>query len=194
MEPWQDWYARTYPDKPVAILPGDDESKLDLEQLLDYLRTEQGRAGDPKQGREVYTKAQCSSCHRFGNEGQSVGPDLTQIARRFTKQEVVESILYPSHVISDQYQTKRVMTLDGKVYSGLLSQASGGKVTVRDAKNEVTTIDERDIDQIQPSKTSTMPSGLLDTLSLAEISSLLSYLGMLPTVEVADKPATTTQR
>ncbi|MEZ6086471.1 MAG: HEAT repeat domain-containing protein [Pirellulaceae bacterium] len=194
MQPWQDWYARTYPDKPVAVLPGDDESKWDLEQLLDYLRTEQGRAGDPRQGRDVYVKAQCVSCHRFGSEGQSIGPDLTQVARRFTKQEVVESILYPSHVVSDQYQTKRVMTLDGKVYSGLLSQATGGKVTIRDAKNEVTTIDQQDIDQIQPSKTSTMPSGLLDTLSLAEISSLLSYLGMLPAAEVADKPATTTQR
>ncbi|QDV11058.1 Cytochrome c [Rosistilla oblonga] len=194
MRPWQDWYARSYPNKSAAELPGEDESKWDMEQLLDYLRTDEGRVGDPSKGRQLFTAAQCISCHRFGNQGESVGPDLTQVSRRFTKQEVVESILYPSHVISDQYQSKRVMTLDGKVYSGLMSASDGDHVTIRDIKNQVVVIPKQDIDQIQPSTTSTMPAGLLDTLSLSEISDLLSYLGVLPATQVAESTGSTQQR
>lgn len=189
LEDWQRWYARAYPDRPAAELPSsDDHSRWDFDQLTTYLSSDTGRFGDPMRGRDVYRAASCASCHRFGEQGESVGPDLTSIARRFTKREVLESILYPSHVISDQYLNRRVLTLDGRVYVGLVAETASGEVTVRNAANEVAQIAAEDVDQILPSSSSIMPDGLLDSLSLQEISDLMAYMGVLPPLEVATRP------
>ena len=188
MKPWQKWYAKTYPDRPPAVPPKADESRWDFEQLVDYLDSDAGKYGDPAHGRAIYTKAQCAQCHQFGEYGESVGPPLAGIARRFTKREILESILYPAHVVSDQYASKKVLTLDGKAYIGMVSEPSDRSIEVRDANNEVILISEDDVDQILPSNSSIMPSGLLDNLSLKEISDLMAYLGVLPPLEVASRP------
>ncbi|WP_153555254.1 HEAT repeat domain-containing protein [Roseimaritima sediminicola] len=187
---WQRWYAKTYPDRPAAELPSaEEDARWDFDQLAKYLESEEGRHGDPAAGSEVFAKADCASCHRFGNQGQSVGPDLTSVSRRFTRREVLESILYPSHVISDQYMNKKVLTLDGKVYVGLVSETGSGELQIRDAKNNTTTVASAEVDQILPSNSSIMPSGGLDQLTLKEISDLMSYLGVLPPLEVATRPS-----
>jgi putative heme-binding domain-containing protein len=187
---WQSWYAGMYPDRPAATLPeGDDAGRWDLEQINEYLDSDAGRGGDPQRGRELYTKAQCASCHRFGNEGTPVGPDLSSIARRFTRREVLESVLYPSHVISDQYRSKKVLTHDGNIHTGIVTQLAGGGVEIRDSKNDVISLQASDIDQVLPSNVSVMPSGLLDPIALSEIGDLLSYLGVLPPLEVAGRDA-----
>lgn len=188
MDVWQQWYAKTYPDRPAALLPEPGEgARWDFDQLAEYLESTEGRHGDPSQGAELFAKANCNSCHRFGNQGQSVGPDLTSLARRFTRREVLESILYPSHVVSDQYMSRKVLTLDGRVYVGLLAENGRGVLTIRDSNNQITEINEADVDQILPSSSSIMPTGGLDALTLKEISDLMSYLGVLPPLEVASQ-------
>ncbi len=189
MDVWQNWYAKTYPDRPTAELPEvGEEARWDFDQLADYLESPEGRNGDPNLGAEMFVKANCASCHRFGDRGDAVGPDLTSIARRFTRREVLESILYPAHVISDQYMSKKVLTLDGKVYVGLVAENGRGELTIRDAQNNTTTVKETSVDQILPSNSSIMPSGGLDELTLQEISNLMAYLGVLPPLEVASRP------
>jgi putative heme-binding domain-containing protein len=191
---WQRWYAESFPDRPAAELPsGDAESRWDLEQLITYMTSETGRSGDPLEGRRVFKQAQCINCHRFGDVGDAVGPDLTHIARRFTKREVLESILYPSHVISDQYMNRRVLMLDGRVYVGLVSETGRDQLTIRNANNRVATVEMADVDQILPSTSSIMPANLLDELSLQEISDLMAYMGVLPPLEVAAEAKETTR-
>jgi len=186
MSYWQDWYAKTYHDRPAAVEVSNESSKWDLDELIKYVDSTVGRAGNPESGRLVYESAQCASCHRFGNVGDSVGPELTSVARRFTRREVIESILYPSHVISDQYMSKKVLMLDGKIYIGLVSDDGGGYLNVRDSKNNVNRLDETKVDQVLPNTSSVMPSGLMDNLSLAQISDLLAFMGVIPTVEIAN--------
>jgi len=189
MEPWQRWYAKTYPDRPPAVPPAADESRWDFNQLVDYLDSDQGRFGDPSHGRTIYTKAKCADCHRFSGHGEFIGPDLTSLARRFAKREIVESILYPGHVVSSQYASKKVLTLDGRILIGMVAEEGGGVLGIRDANNRVVRVKESEVDQILPSTHSIMPSGLLDELSLQEISDLMAYLGVLPPLEVASRRA-----
>lgn len=190
MQLWQRWYSRVYPDRPAAELPKEDESKWDLDELVRYTESDHGRQGDPERGRSIYAKAQCAACHRFGDQGDTVGPELTSVARRFTRRETLESILFPAHVISDQYMSKKVLTLDGKVYVGLVSDDGAGSIAVRDSRNQITRINDADIDQVLPNNSSIMPAGLLDELSLGEISDLLAYLGVLPSTRVANRSPT----
>ncbi len=136
----------------------------------------------------AFKKAKCNQCHRYGDEGESIGPNLTGIARRFTKREIVESILYPAHVVSDQFASKKVMTLDGRVLVGMVSDRGDGSIAIRDSQNKVAMVNDKEIDQILPSNSSIMPGGLLDDLTLQEISDMMAYLGVLPPLEVASRP------
>ena len=187
MAPWQKWYANTFPDRPPAELPSEDESKWDLEQLLTYLDSPEGDSGDVHAGEVLFASTSCADCHKMSGLGQSIGPDLTNMAKRFTRREILESILHPSHVVSDQYASKKVLTLSGSVHVGMVSKLSDG-IEVRDANNEVTIIANRDVDSILPSRSSIMPSGLIDDLNMAQVSDLMAFLGLIDPVEIATRP------
>ncbi|EMI56970.1 heme-binding protein [Rhodopirellula sallentina SM41] len=184
---WQRWYSKTFPDRPAAELPREDESKWDLEQLLTFLDSPEGEAGDLHTGLALYQSAQCASCHRHQGAGVSVGPDLTNMAKRFTRREILESILHPSHVVSNQYASKKVLTISGKVYVGMVSSV-GDELHIRDSRNEITVIAEDEVDSIQPSGMSIMPSGLIDELTLTEVRDLMAYLGLVRPIEIASRP------
>ncbi len=188
MKSWQKWYAKTYPDRRPAELPKAEESRWDFDQLVGYLDSTEGRFGDPVHGKTVYAKAQCASCHRFGDVGSSVGPSLSSLSRRLSKREVLEAILYPSHVVSDRYASKKVLTLDGRILVGMVSQSGSESIEIRDANNQVTMVNESEVDQILPSTSSIMPSGLLDNLKMTEISDLMSYMKLIPAEQIASRP------
>ena len=188
MRPWQKWYGKTHPDRAPAQLPKGNESRWDFDQLVNYLDSDSGKFGDPVHGRTAFNKAKCVDCHQFGDFGKSIGPSLSGISRRFSKREIIESILYPAHVVSDQYASKKVLTLDGRTLTGMVSQRDAETIELRDSNNRVTAISEREIDQILPSNSSIMPSGTLDNLTLQEISDLMAYLGVIPPLEVAARP------
>ncbi|TWU10864.1 DUF7133 domain-containing protein [Allorhodopirellula heiligendammensis] len=187
MELWQRWYAKTFPDRPAAELPSIDESKWDLEQLLTYLESDDGEAGDTNAGLAIFQSAQCASCHRHEGTGVSIGPDLTNLAKRFTRREILESILHPSHVVSDQYASKQVVTTSGQVHVGMVSNIGDG-LQVRDAKNEITMIPHDEVDSVVPKGTSIMPSGLVDNLTQTQVRDLMAYLGLVRPIEIATRP------
>ena len=127
----------------------------------------------------MFEKAQCIKCHRYGNRGEGIGPDLSNVSRRFQRKEILESVVFPSQVISDQYAAKTILTTDGKTYSGLVAPAGDG-VVVLQSNGEKARIPQNEIDEIAPSKKSAMPDGLFNTLTLSEIADLLAYLNQPP--------------
>ncbi len=189
MAAWQDWYRGKFPELPEPVLPEDQtQPQWSLDFIEQYLDGDSGKTGSIASGALVYTKAQCASCHRMGDKGATVGPDLTSLTKRFTRRETIESILYPSHVISDQYAGKKVMTRDGKIVSGIMTKTPQG-VSIRTSDLQSVTIDKEDIEEIVPSKQSIMPAALLDNLSPNEIRDLMCYLGYVPTTpQVAEPP------
>ena len=82
------------------------------EMLPTLDKLDHGRNFD--KGRQAYLDCQCIKCHRFGNEGGAVGPDLTAISSRFAAKDILESILEPSKVVSEQYQNIVVTTKSGQ--------------------------------------------------------------------------------
>jgi putative heme-binding domain-containing protein len=194
MVAWQRWYESKFPDAPPAVLPSETaQPKWSIEFIEQYLNGEQGRQGSPERGLEVFAKARCNACHKMNGTGGGYGPDLTSLNRRFTRLETLESILYPSHVISDQYATKKVLTKDGEVHTGILVKTSKG-LAVRVSENKEFVLPEEQIDEVQSSKTSVMPAGLFDTLSPSEIRDLMVYLGYVPAEKLAQEKASAVRR
>jgi putative heme-binding domain-containing protein len=159
-------------------------AKYTLDQLVKGVAksAELRKSASPKRGALVLKAIRCLDCHKYGSEGQGVGPDLTTLNSRFGPAEILESIVEPSKVISDQYKSTTVATADGKVYNGM--------PVVNDAKNLVlllsdgskVTIPKADIDEQKDSKISVMPEGLLNTLSLREIADLIALFESAPKV------------
>jgi len=69
-------------------------------------------------GQRTFAAARCIVCHRFGADGGATGPDLTQAGGRFQVRDLVEAIVEPSKVVSDQYRASIVQTADGRVVTG----------------------------------------------------------------------------
>jgi len=178
LEAWQKWFAQKHPGSLEAKLPVVAENaKYTVEELVEHLGSEQAD-GVASRGAAVFVKAQCAKCHRFEGQGDTLGPDLTSVASRFTRKELVESIVHPSHIISSQYASKTVLTTDGRQITGLVIPGASGEMTVIQPSGERITLPQRQIQMTKPSKLSAMPDGLLDPLTLEEVADLFAYLQM----------------
>jgi putative heme-binding domain-containing protein len=185
---WQQWYGKHFPTAPAPELPVDSgRDKWSFEEMLTYLDGDSAKRGDPARGREAFTKAQCAACHRCQGDGATIGPDLSTVASRFQNREILESIVYPSHNISDQYASKTVTT-GGKTYTGLVAPRGTAGVTVLLSSGEQLELTHDQIDDVAPSEISVMPSGLLNTLSLEQVADLFAYLQQTGTRNMAQKP------
>ncbi len=183
---WQQWFAERYPNAPKAELPVDSKAnQWSYKELLQYLSKGEGTKGSAARGRFVFTNARCIKCHQYGNHGETIGPNLSAVSRRFQKKEILQSILFPSHVISDQYTSKTVLTTDGQTHSGLLTQGPGGGWIVLTTAGEKVSIPADELDETAPSSFSAMPEGLLNDLTLKQIADLFAYLNRPPVESVS---------
>lgn len=128
---------------------------------------------DAREGRAIYRRT-CHQCHRLFGEGGQIGPDLTG-ANRANIDYVLENVLTPSAAIAKDYQLKTIITLDGRLVSGIIKQTSDNALTVQTA-NEQVVVPREDIDEINTSPVSMMPDGLWAKLSEAEVCDLVKYL------------------
>lgn len=131
-----------------------------------------------RKGQEAFTAAQCVLCHRLGHEGGAIGPDLTTVASRFSRRDMLEAILLPSKVIPDQFQNTDIITLDGVEITGHILAEDARKLIVatnplNPERREIlrTEIKARRISALSP-----MPEGLVNILSADELLDLLAFL------------------
>jgi putative heme-binding domain-containing protein len=180
---WFRWFGQTFPKEPAlanAVAGPPTQSKYKFEELLDFLvKDPAGQKGDPARGRLAFEKAQCFKCHKFGQEGEGVGPDLTTVSKRFKRVDTLESIMYPSKVISDQYRSAVLLTTEGQQISGLAAPV-GDVVTVVQSDGTKVTLKKDEVEQQFTSLTSVMPDKLLDTLTKQEIADLFAFLEAEP--------------
>ena len=129
-------------------------------------------------GESAFRLAQCSTCHRFGNEGGLVGPDLTQVASRFDRHALLKSILEPSEVIDEKYRQTLFVFKDGSTILGTIEKEDPSVLVVRENPlNTLTTNVRRDnIVRREPSTISPMPQGLVNVLQREQILDLLAFL------------------
>ena len=141
------------------------------------------KTASSQRGQKVIERAKCLDCHKFGSKGEGVGPDLTTVSSRFRPEEILESIIEPSKVISDQYKPIAIATVDGKVYNGMPVVADGSHLVLLLSDGSKVTIARTEIEDKKESKISVMATGLLDGFSYQEIADLLALFSSAPRVE-----------
>jgi putative heme-binding domain-containing protein len=144
--------------------------------LPDLAKAKSGRSF--KDGKAVFTQAQCISCHRFGNSGGSVGPELAGVSSRLAARDILESIIEPSKVVSEQYQNIVLTLNDGDVEAGRLIEANDQKLVLLTDPIHPNRLEFRTADVVsrRPSKISPMPEGLVNSFTEDEIWDLIAYM------------------
>jgi putative heme-binding domain-containing protein len=156
-------------------MPG---SKMTRQQVLDRLSsTTPGTKISLERGKQVYEEV-CAACHIFGETGTSVGPDLTTLSSRFAKRDVIDSILWPSKTISDQYAVTVFELTDGTYASGVVIREDARAVYLKNAEylDRPLPLALGRIKERTESTVSLMPEGLVATHSLDDIDSLVAYV------------------
>lgn len=173
---WQTWFDARYPDLPPAELPVEPaNSKYKFAELLELVYGESAAAGDPQRGLAAFTKGQCVKCHKYGAVGETIGHDLSQIAGRMSRKELLEAIVFPSLDIPDQFATRVLITADGRTLAGLVG-IDGDNYVVLGSDGSKQTVPRAAVEEIATSRLSSMPQGLLDALTPAEIVDLFAML------------------
>ena len=170
---------RLAPDVPQRAFVADwsyDMLETDVGELMAALP-----AGEEQldRGRRLFIETGCATCHQLGGAGGEIGPALDDIGIRLTALDTLRHILEPSDEVAEDYRTWLVETRDGRFYSGLLASADDSAVRIRSNPldpNHVETIPREEIESLDESSLSTMPSGLLSTLQPSEVQDLIRYV------------------
>ncbi|MBC7964542.1 MAG: c-type cytochrome [Fuerstia sp.] len=136
-----------------------------------------GRSFD--NGRKMFQVTACFKCHRFAGDGGIVGPELTAVARRYNARTMLEAIIEPSKVVSDQYEANIFVLDSGKQVVGRVVNLNNDKIMVCENMLEpgnLTNVSRDEIEETLVSKTSMMPNGLINTLNKDEVLDLVAYL------------------
>lgn len=124
-------------------------------------------------GRVLYNRL-CAQCHTLYGEGGKIGPDLTG-SNRADMHYLLENLIDPSATVAQSYRMSTLITADGRVLSGIVSERDERTLEIQTA-NERLVLDRDDIDALRPSEVSMMPEGLIERLSDDELRDLAAYL------------------
>lgn len=138
-------------------------------------------------GHEVFfsEKAKCATCHRIGEQGGKIGPDLSGIGRIRRERDLLEAILFPSKSFAREYEPYSIVTTDGKVVSGLISHETADTLSIQQATGEPIVIPRNQVETMVPAAVSVMPQGLETGLSEAQLADLVAFLRSLTAVPSA---------
>lgn len=136
------------------------------------------RTPDHEAGRALF-KQHCGTCHTLFSEGGNTGPNLTGYERS-NLAFLLLAIVDPSAAIREEFTQFQVVTTDGRVLTGLITEQTPNTVTLRGANNQATVLPRDEIEILQAMTTSIMPEGVMQKLTEEQILDLFAYL-MRPT-------------
>jgi putative membrane-bound dehydrogenase-like protein len=168
-----------HPDREIAeratklLAGGGKLPNPDRQKVVDNLLPLTKKHGDKEKGRAVFEK-NCAKCHKHGELGNVVGPDLTGIAVR-DRGDILIDILDPNRSVEGNYRLYKIETKKGTYLSGILTSETRTAVELLDSEAKKHVILREDIESITSTKQSLMPEGF-EKLPEEELVSLLDFL------------------
>ncbi len=130
--------------------------------------------GDLQNGITMYKK-HCSLCHKHGELGVSIGPNLTGMAVH-PKEEILVNVLDPNRSVENNFRTYQILTTDGAVLTGMLAGESANSLRLINTQGKEVQVLREDIDQMSAASKSLMPEGFEGQISKQEMADLLAFL------------------
>ena len=138
------------------------------------------RARSPLIGEKIFQAATCAQCHKVRGKGGAVGPELTDVLKRWKgdRHALLREVLDPSHRIDPKYAVQVIATEDGKVFTGIVKAEDKQTISllVNPESAKPTVIQRAEIDEMFKTSKSMMPKALLDRFTKDEIFELMAFL------------------
>ncbi|MEM6688654.1 MAG: PVC-type heme-binding CxxCH protein [Planctomycetota bacterium] len=178
------WDKKTVAEakKIPSLKQSEEQAMPTVKELVARMR----QNSDPDRGRGVFkTKGTCNKCHQVAGEGLNVGPDLSEIGSKLSREDMFVAILNPSAGISHNYETYACLTEDGTIVTGLLIGETEDEITIKSADATEHKIDQEAVLELKRQEVSLMPENLHQNLSTQELVDLVDYLTLLKKPEEA---------
>jgi putative heme-binding domain-containing protein len=135
-------------------------------------------AGDASRGKALVQSSGCFDCHRIGDQGSRMGPDLSDIGARRTPERLRQALLEPDEEVLAENRFVRFVTKDGATVTGRLLNQDAISVQLINAKEELKSYKKADLREFTLVLKGLMPSvqGKLADPAIADIVSYLSSL------------------
>jgi putative heme-binding domain-containing protein len=131
--------------------------------------------GDAAGGKKVFT-TYCATCHRIGREGNDIGPELTNIGKKFDRTALLDAIINPSAAILLGYEPWLVNTSDGASYFGFIVSENKRSITIKDVAGQQHNIAADKITTRKKQEKSLMPEPSVTGLSAQQLADVAAYL------------------
>ena len=136
--------------------------------------------GNRKRGKRLFYESAgaCFACHDPPRGAARLGPDLENMPSKLSHEQLVESILYPSKLIDKEYAEVKVVTIEGKMQTGVRISETDDEIVLRNlAEPDPIVIKKDDIDDLVEAEVSIMPANLTRQLkSREEFDDLMKYI------------------
>jgi putative heme-binding domain-containing protein len=172
-QPIFDFFKKEHPQLADALNGSTGADAAHWDKLL---KSVDWTKGDAKRGATIFRDRACVTCHAGTSR---LGPDLTGVATRFSRDDLFTAIIDPSRDVAPAYRVTILETKDGKSYSGIAAYESAETVILQTGAATTMRISTKEIDVRRPSNKSLMPDGLLKDLKADDLADLYSYLQTL---------------
>jgi putative heme-binding domain-containing protein len=183
--------ALSDPSEPIHSLAQKAADRLGVRQIPDetpkakeigleeFAKRAMGLQGDATLGELVFMKANCVACHTVDTRQQPKGPYLGNIAKTYPRDELARNIAFPNRTIAQGFKTETFLTDESQVLTGFVVREAADQVAIRDSQGKEHQLEVASIVERKALPVSSMPEGLLDSMSVLEFASLLDYLQAL---------------
>ncbi len=135
--------------------------------------------GDAALGSQLFARQACIACHTTSQDQPQKGPYLGDAGKKWKRADLIQSILKPSAVVSQGFQTQWFELKNGTTLEGFVTGEKDGVVDLRNIAGIVQRVKRSDVAKSGTRTTSMMPEGLAAGLTVKEMASLLDYMQSL---------------
>ncbi len=166
------------------------EVRADRQAVLDQYASARNLAGDAGRGHEVFV-ANCAACHRLGDEGTEVGPDLGALTER-SLDALLVAVLDPNRAAEERYLAYTAVSRDGTEFTGIITSETPNGLTLRAAQGLEATLLRSELVSLTSTRRSLMPEGFehsLDPAAMADLHAFITGQGAKPKPFPGNRPA-----
>ncbi len=164
-------------ERQIKILLAAPEVRQQVARNNAYAALENLR-GKADNGKAVFARV-CANCHQIDGKGYAFGPELTKVATRLNRHDLIESIVEPSLKMDPKYLTEIIRTTDDEIITGFVSAETKTELTLALPEGKTRTLKIADIEERKVAKQSSMPENLGATVAPTEFLDLIEYMTTL---------------
>ena len=152
------------------------EGQIGKTSIEDVMLALDNIEGDLEEGKDLFVRQGCQTCHNLDRGAVLKGPYMGQIGSIMNRHQIAESILKPSASISQGFGTVQIRTGDEKIYVGFVTEETADELVIRNIAGVANTVDKSTIKERRELESSMMPAGLANSLSFQQFASLVDFL------------------